>query len=71
MSCGASGVEQTTDLLNIEDQSKVSGVGFIVLEVPDEATALEVAAGWPALLRRDCAVEVRPVGDSTAEAGMR
>jgi hypothetical protein len=45
--------------------------GFIVLEVPDEATALEVAAGWPALLRRDCAVEVRPVGDSTAEAGMR
>ena len=45
--------------------------GFIVLEVPDEATALEVASGWPALLRSDCAVEIRPVGDSTAEAGMR
>jgi len=45
--------------------------GFIVLEVPDEAAALEVAAGWPALLRSDCAVEIRPVGDSTAEAGMR
>ena len=45
--------------------------GFIVLEVPDEATALEIARGWPGLLRDDVAVEVRPVGDSTAEAGMR
>jgi hypothetical protein len=45
--------------------------GFIVLEVPDEATALEVAHGWPALLRRDRAVELRPVGDSVADAGMR
>lgn len=45
--------------------------GFIVLEVPDEATALEVAAGWPALLRADCAVEIRRVGDSMADAGMR
>ena len=45
--------------------------GFIVLEVPDEATALEVAAAWPALARRDCAVEIRPVGDAMADAGMR
>jgi hypothetical protein len=45
--------------------------GFIVLEVPDEATALDVARGWPGLLRDDVAVEVRPVGDSTAVAGMR
>jgi hypothetical protein len=42
--------------------------GFIVLEVPDEATAVEVAQGWPALIRDDCAVELRPVGDSTADA---
>ena len=45
--------------------------GFIVLEVPDAATALEVAAGWPGLARPDNAVEVRPIGDSPAEAGMR
>lgn len=45
--------------------------GFIVLEVPDEAMAIEVAQGWPALVRADCAVELRPVGDSAAEAGMR
>jgi hypothetical protein len=45
--------------------------GFIVLEVPDEATALELAAGWPALVRGDCAVEIRPVGDAMADAGMR
>lgn len=42
--------------------------GFIVVEVPDEATALEMAAGWPGLEWADDAVEVRPVGDSPAEA---
>ena len=42
--------------------------GFIVLEVPDEATALQVAAGWPALDWPNDAVEVRLVGDSQAEA---
>ena len=41
--------------------------GFIVLEVPDEATALEVAAGWPGLDWPGDAVEVRAVGDSAAE----
>jgi hypothetical protein len=43
--------------------------GFIVLEVPDEATALEIAAGWPGLDWPNDAVEVRPVGDSQAEVG--
>lgn len=42
--------------------------GFIVLEVPDEATALEVASGWPGLAWDGDAVEVRPAGDSVAEA---
>lgn len=42
--------------------------GFIVVDVPDEATALEMAAGWPGLEWADDAVEVRPVGDSPAEA---
>jgi len=42
--------------------------GFIVLEVPDEASALEVARGWPGLDWDGDAVEVRPVGDSAAEA---
>ena len=42
--------------------------GFIVLEVPDEAMALEVAAGWPGLDWPGDAVEVRPVGDTQAEA---
>ncbi len=41
--------------------------GFIVLEVPDEAIALEIAAGWPGLDWPGDAVEVRAVGDSTAE----
>ena len=45
--------------------------GFIVLEVPDEATALEVAAGWPGLAWPGDAVEVRAVGDSTAEGTPR
>jgi hypothetical protein len=42
--------------------------GFIVLEVPDEATALQVARSWPGLDWDGDAVEVRPVGDSAAEA---
>lgn len=42
--------------------------GFIVVDVPDEATALEMAAGWPGLDWPGDAVEVRPVGDSIAEA---
>ncbi len=41
--------------------------GFIVLDVPDEATALEIAAAWPGLAWPGDAVEVRPVGDSQAE----
>jgi hypothetical protein len=41
--------------------------GFIVLEVPDEPTALEVAAGWPGLSWPGDAVEVRAVGDTTAQ----
>ena len=42
--------------------------GFIVLDVPDEATALAVAAAWPGLTWPGDAVEVRPAGDSVAEA---
>lgn len=42
--------------------------GFIVVDVPDEATALEMAAGWPGLAWSGDAVEVRPVGDTPAEA---
>jgi hypothetical protein len=41
--------------------------GFIVLDVPDEANALEIAGAWPGLEWPDDAVEVRPVGDSQAE----
>ena len=44
--------------------------GFIVLEVPDEATALEISgrlAGYSARLRGGATT----VGDSVAEAGMR
>jgi hypothetical protein len=41
--------------------------GFIVLEVPDEATALRVASAWPGLEWPGDAVEVRPIGDSAAE----
>ena len=41
--------------------------GFIVLDVPDEATALEVARGWPGLAWDSDAVEVRPAGDSQSE----
>ena len=46
--------------------------GFIVLEVPDEATALEIAAGWPELdPRRLRGGATWSVGDSVAEVGMR
>ena len=41
--------------------------GFIVLDVPDEATALRIAGDWPGLDWPDDAVEVRPTGDSQAE----
>lgn len=41
--------------------------GFIVLDVPDEATAVATAQGWPALDWAGDAVEVRPVGDAQAE----
>jgi hypothetical protein len=41
--------------------------GFIVLDVPDEATALEVAAGWPGLDYPGDAVEVQPAGQTTAD----
>ena len=44
--------------------------GFIVLDVPDEATALEIAAAWPGLAWPGDAVEVRPVGDSQAEVNV-
>lgn len=42
--------------------------GFIIIDVPDAATAIQVAEGWPGLDWPDDAVEVRPVGDSIAEA---
>jgi hypothetical protein len=45
--------------------------GFIVLEVADEAEAIRVAQGWPSLEWAGDAVELRPAGDSTADAGMR
>jgi hypothetical protein len=41
--------------------------GFIILDVPDEATALEVAAGWPGLEWPGDAVEVQAVGETTAD----
>lgn len=43
--------------------------GFVVVEVPDEAAALEMARSWPGLRYPTDAVEVRPVGDTTAETG--
>ena len=42
--------------------------GFIVLETPDEATALAAAREWPSLAWDSNAVELRPVGSSEAEA---
>ena len=44
--------------------------GFIVLEVPDLETAIEVASGWPSLDWAGDGVELRLAGDSTADAGM-
>ena len=42
--------------------------GFIVVDVPDEATALSMAAGWPGLDWEGDAVEVRPAGSAEGEA---
>ncbi|HEX5589063.1 MAG TPA: YciI family protein [Candidatus Limnocylindrales bacterium] len=42
--------------------------GFIVVEAPDEATVLEMAAGWPGLAWDGDAVEVRPAGSSEGDA---
>jgi hypothetical protein len=41
--------------------------GFIVIEAPDEATAIEIAQGWPSLAWDGDAVELRPEGASSAE----
>lgn len=42
--------------------------GFIIVDVEDEATAIEMARGWPGLAWDGDAVEVRPVGSSEADA---
>lgn len=55
----------TTDGPFVETKELLGG--FIVLDVPDEATALEIARGWPGLDWDGDAVEVRPAGDSQAE----
>ncbi|MGK2850534.1 MAG: hypothetical protein ACSLFN_06460 [Candidatus Limnocylindrales bacterium] len=39
--------------------------GFIVIDVPDEATAVAMAQGWPGLDWPADAVEVRPVGETS------
>jgi hypothetical protein len=44
--------------------------GFIVLDVPDLETAIEVASGWPGLDWAGDGVELRPVGDSAGDAGI-
>jgi hypothetical protein len=41
--------------------------GFIVIEAPDEATAIEIAQGWPSLAWDEDAVELRPEGASSAD----
>jgi hypothetical protein len=41
--------------------------GFIVLETPDEATALAAARTWPNLAWDGNAVELRPTGASAAD----
>jgi len=38
--------------------------GFILITAPDEATALEIASGWPSLAWEDDAVELRPEGQT-------
>jgi len=42
--------------------------GFIVVDVPDEATAVEMARTWPGLVGPSDAVVIVPAGDSQAEA---
>ncbi len=42
--------------------------GFIVVEVEDQATALEMARTWPGIRFDSDRVEVWPVGSSEAEA---
>jgi hypothetical protein len=42
--------------------------GFIVVDVPDEATALEMARTWPGIVHESDRVEVWPVGSSEADA---
>jgi hypothetical protein len=39
--------------------------GFIIVDVPGESEALEMAASWPGLMHQDDAVEIRPEGDSS------
>ena len=56
----------TTDGPFIETKEFLGG--FIVVDVPDEATALEMARSWPGLRTAGDAVEVRPAGDAQAEA---
>jgi hypothetical protein len=43
--------------------------GFVVLEAPDEATALAAARAWPALEWAGNAVELRPIGAAGADPG--
>jgi hypothetical protein len=42
--------------------------GFIIVDVPTQADAIEMASRWPGLVFDDDAVEVRPEGDTGAEA---
>jgi hypothetical protein len=48
-------------------ESKENVGGFIVIEAPDEATAIEMAQGWPSLAWDDDVVELRPEGATSAE----
>jgi hypothetical protein len=47
------------------DTKEIIG-GFVIVDVPDEAVAVEMAAEWPSLLQPGGAVEVRAVGRSEA-----
>jgi hypothetical protein len=42
--------------------------GFIIVDVPDEATAIEMARTWPGIVHDSDRVEVWPVGSSEADA---
>jgi hypothetical protein len=42
--------------------------GFILISAPDEATAIEIARGWPSLSWEDDAVELRPEGETSASS---